>query len=251
MSHVLNDFNQSPSSALPDAFASPSAPPSTPLAPSPTDLNILVSMSQDIAQVLLKYGISEPYTESKTKAKTKDKAKDKKSSKKEHAEHLEQGDELGEQLEQPEQGESGEPSEKEQSITFSYNTEGKRTPTFFKMYGDTLEQYRQGEFHDEIRCFHLSESKVREERELLEKHNCVHLAEFLYQTHDELSMFVNLLCSVDNGIILPAKVLQQAFYKMELLLEKLEELHTHMENYEQVHTESVHTELINTAVIPE
>ena len=44
MSHVLNDSSQSPSSALSDAFASPSAPPSTPLTPSPTDLPPLASL---------------------------------------------------------------------------------------------------------------------------------------------------------------------------------------------------------------
>ena len=64
-------------------------------------------------------------------------------------------------------------------------------------------------------------------------------------------MFVNLLSYVDNDIVLPAKVLQQAFYRMELVLENLEELRKHMEKYEQVHKELVHTELINTAVIPE
>ena len=224
--HVSNDSSQSPSTVPSSTFSASS---STPLAPSSTDLNILASMSQDIAQVFIKYGISAFYTGSKAKAK----AKDKKSSEKEHIEHLGQSEQLDES------------SEKEQSVTFSYNTEEKRTPEYHKIHIDTLEQYGQGEFHEEIRCFRLSKSNVLEEYELLEKHGCVHLAEFLYQTHDELSMMLNLLCSVDNDIILPAKVLQQAFYKMELLLENLEELHRYMENYEQVYKE-----LINAAVIP-
>jgi predicted metalloendopeptidase len=239
--HVLNDSSQSPSGAL-------SAPP-TRLIPSSTDFNILATMLQDIAQVLLKYGVPEPNADAKAdteenattkiyaevKADAGTYADAEKSSHKESLEKLEQD----------------EPSAKEQVITFSYDTEGKTMPAYHKIHIDALDQYQQGEFHDEIRCFHLSESNVREERALLKKHDCIHLTEFLYQIHDELSMFVNLLSYVDNDIVLPAKVLQQAFYRMELVLENLEELRKHMEKYEQVHKELVHTELINTAVIPE
>ena len=267
--HVLNDSSQSSSNVLPNApsnapsdapsaslTAPPSASSSTPLVPSPADFNILASMFQDMAQVFLKYGISESCASVEGEIKAIANAEPvananaEKSSQQEMLEQMGQSKQLGEQLEQSEQAEPEQPSEKEQSITFSYNTEGKRTPTFFKMYGDTLEQYRQGEFHDEIRCFHLSESKVREERALLRKHGCTNLTEFLCRTYDELSMFVNLLCNVDKGIDLPEKTLQQTYYNMELLLEDIEELYTHMENYEQVHTELIHKELVHTAVIP-
>ena len=191
--HVSNDSSQSSSNAPSGAFASSS----TPLAPSPADFNILATMLQDIAQTLLKYGMHKPNSSAEPCTSAKAVANAKKSSQQEMLEQMGQGEQLGqtEQAEQPKQ-----PSEKEQSITFSYNTEEKRTPAFLKMYGDIIEQYRQGEFHEEIRCFHLSASKVHEEYTLLRKHGCTNLTEVLCRTYDELSMFVNLLCNVDKGI---------------------------------------------------
>jgi len=234
--HVLNNFAQSSSTA-------PStAPPTVPLMPSPADFNILATMLQDIAQVLLKYGMPEPTANADANADAEKSSQKKSLEQPEYMgqleesssrEHLEQDDQL-ERL-----GESEEPSAKEQVVTFCYNTEGteeKRNPAFRKIHTDIIEQHRRGEFHEEIRCFHVSASNVRKEYELLNKHNCVHLAEFLHQTHEELSMMVNLLSNIDRDIDLPASVLQRAGYNMLISLENISELHTHMENSQLVHT---------------
>ena len=263
--HVLNDFNQSSSTA---SSSVQSAPSTVPLIPSLADFNILASTLQDIAQVLLKYEMPEPNANAvaNTNAVAEKYSQSAQSEKIERVEPPEALEPLGtsesnqrnqseppkllEVLEPPEALEVLEqPAEsysKEQVITFCYDTEGKKTPALHKIHIETMDQYERGEFHEEIRCFHLSESSVRKERAFLKKHNCVHLVEFLEQTHDELSMIVNLLGFIDRDIDLPVKVLQRASYNMSLLLENLEELHMYMEYSQLVHKELVHTAVIST-----
>ena len=253
--HVLNDSSQSSSStSLGAPSASFATSSTTPLVPSPADFNALASILQDIAQVLLKYGIPELHVNADTGADTNSDADansdadvkatvtdaEKPSQKEAPPQSKQLGDlgslEKSSSKEQPEHiGKLEQPNSKEQVITFCYNTEEKRTPAFLKMYGDIIEQHRRGEFNEEIRCFHLSASNVRKEYELLNKHNCVNLSEFLDQTYNELSMVINLLSYVDRNIDLPANELQQACYNMLNSLENLRELHTHMENSQLVH----------------
>jgi len=232
-----------------------------------TDFTALAAMFQDIAHLLLRYGerseiekseaerssqkgqveqLKQPEQTEQTKhinqAKQTEQAGQIEQAecinKKEQDEQSKQVGQTGqaklrEQSKQTEQ--TSQAKLREQSINFSYDINGERTPAFSKIYADIIGGYERGEFHDEIRCFHICASSVSKEYQLLDKYNCINLNEFLHKTYAELSIIINLLSYLDKNMDLPVTELHQVCRNLFNSLDKLQELHRHLKNLQLVH----------------
>ena len=99
--------------------------------------------------------------------------------------------------------------------------------------------YTRGEFHEEIRCFRLPSFTVRQEYELLQRHEQDRFSHLVNRIHDDLSATVMLMRHIDGSVEISGFELRLIGENLARPLDLLDTVCSHLADFNLVQKTSV------------